>query len=565
VLTELRIRNVGVIDDVTLRLGAGLNVLTGETGAGKTMVVSALQLLLGHRADADRVRAGAASALVEGCVAPPPDAAQEWMGSDEAELIVSREVAAAGTAGRSRARIAGQMAPVSALAQCLGAVVELHGQDDSSRLSSSAMQRELLDRFGGEELASAVAAYTGTFAAWRTAAAELEELRIAAQDREREADRLRFELGEIDVVDPQPGEEAQLSADLGRLEHAEALTSAAMTAAAALTDDGGARDVLAGASAALQGAAGFDATLDELAVRVESLTAEAQDAGLDLHRYATDLEADPAALETLRERHAGLVRLSRKYGQAAPGEVDTGGILAYAERARRMLTDLDSGEQRAADLAAEVARLADSLAADGRRLHDERTVAGKQLAEAVQGHLADLAMAGARMDVEVEVIEPVAHGADRVTFLLAANAGEPALPLGKAASGGERSRVALALRLALTDADATPVLVFDEVDAGIGGATALEVGRKLASLARRRQVLCVTHLPQLAAYADHHFLVTKAAEGDRTVAHVDPLDAGQRVAELSRMLSGQPDSAAALDHATELLRTAQREVKGEAP
>jgi DNA repair protein RecN (Recombination protein N) len=559
VLTELRIRNVGVIDDVTLRLGAGLNVLTGETGAGKTMVVSALQLLLGQRADADRVRSGASSALVEGCIAPPPSSADDWLDGDEGELIVSREVAAAGTTGRSRARIAGQMAPISALAECLGSVVELHGQDDSSRLSGGAMQRELLDRFGGEDLGAAAADYARTFTAWRAAAAELDELRTAAQDREREADRLRFELGEIDAIDPQPGEEGQLEADLGRLEHAEALTSAAMTAAASLTDDEGARDVLARASAALQAAAGFDATLDELAARVESLTAEAQDAGLDLHRYATDLEADPAALETLRERHAGLVRLSRKYGQVAPGEVDTDGIIAYAERARRMLDDLDSGEQRTADLAAEVARLADALAADARRLHDERTVAGKQLSESVQGHLADLAMAGARLEVEVEAIEPAAHGADRVTFMLAANAGEPTLPLGKAASGGERSRVALALRLALTEADATPVLVFDEVDAGIGGATAVEVGRKLAWLARRRQVLCVTHLPQLAAYADHHFLVTKGAAGDRTVAHVDPLDTADRVAELSRMLSGQTDSAAALDHAEELLRTAQAE------
>ena len=556
-LTELRIRNVGVIDDVTLRFGAGLNVLTGETGAGKTMVVSALQLLLGQRADADRVRAGAAAALVEGCIAPPPVAAGDWTDADDTELIVSREVAAAGSTGRSRARIAGRMAPISALSDCLAAVVELHGQDDSSRLTGGAMQRELLDRFGGEELAAAAHAYRATFAAWRAAAAQLEQLRTAAQDREREADRLRFELGEIAAVDPHPGEEAQLDADLGRLEHAETLTSAAMTAAAALTDDSGARDLLATAAAALNAAAGFDAELDDLASRVTSLTAEAQDAGLELHRYATDLEADPAALEVLRERHAGLVRLSRKYGQAASGEIDTAGVIAYAQRTQQALADLESGEQRAAALAAELERLTDALTADAKQLHDERTAAGKRLSESVQGHLGDLAMAGARFDVELEAIAPAMHGADRVTFLLAANAGEPALPLGKAASGGERSRVALALRLALTDADATPVLVFDEVDAGIGGATALEVGRKLAWLARRRQVLCVTHLPQLAAYADHHFRVTKAAEGERTVASVDLLDDAARVAELARMLSGQPDSTAAADHAAELLRTAQ--------
>ena len=559
-LTELRIRNVGVIDDVTLRFGAGLNVLTGETGAGKTMVVSALQLLLGQRADADRVRAGAAAALVEGCIAPVPDTAADWVAPDDAELIVSREVAAAGTTGRSRARIAGQMAPVSALAECLGNVVELHGQDDSSRLTRPAMQRELLDRFGGEDLSAAAAAYAGTYAAWQSAAAELEQLRTAAADREREADRLRFELGEIAAVEPAVGEEAQLGADLGRLEHAEALLAAALAAGSALTDDGGARDVLAAATAALQAAAGVDPTLDELAARVASLTTEAQDAGLELHRYAADLDADPTALETLRDRHAALVRLTRKYAQAAPGEIDTAGVIAYADRARQSLVDLDSGEERAAALAGDVERLRETLSADARRLHDERTAAGKRLSEAVQGHLADLAMAGARLDVEVEPIEPAASGADRVEFLLAANAGEPALPLGKAASGGERSRVSLALRLALADADATPVLVFDEVDAGIGGATALQVGRKLAWLARRRQVLCVTHLPQLAAYADHHFRVTKGAHDGRTVAHVAPVDAGDRVAELSRMLAGQPDSAIAVDHAAELLRSAQAEI-----
>lgn len=260
-------------------------------------------------------------------------------------------------------------------------------------------------------------------------------------------------------------------------------------------------------------------------------------------------------------RLAALVRLTRKYGDAAIGGVDVTGILDYARRGRSQLVALDSGDERLAELEAEVTRLTDVVQADAQRLRAERESAGKRLAAAVGGHLAELAMAGAYLDVCVEPVDPAHHGADRVVFLLAANRGEPALPLGKAASGGERSRVALALRLALADADRTPVLVFDEVDAGIGGATATDVGRKLARLAVGRQVLCVTHLPQLAAFADTHFSVTKSTDGDRTVAAVTALDEAGRVAELSRMLSGTPDSAIAAGHAAELLATARAEAQ----
>ena len=556
-LTELRIRNVGVIDDVTLTLGPGLNVLTGETGAGKTMVVSALELLLGGRADGDRVRAGTGAAVVEGALNPPPDNAAEWLDDGDDELIVAREVHAGGEAGtRSKARLGGRMAPVSALAACVGAAVELHGQSDTSKLATPAVQRDVLDRFGGPSLAAALAAYTRCFAEWTEAKRELEALRSSTRDRAREADRLRFELDEIDAVAPIPGEDATLIADLSRLEHAEALSAAAAAAAAALSDDGGARDALAGAAASLEAASGHDPALDDLARRVVSLLAEAEDVGLELRRYLSGMEADPALLDALRDRHAALVRLSRKYGETEPGAVDVDGVLGYAERARAHLMTLDSGDERAAELAADVARLADALHADAQRLTDERNAAGKRLAEAVAQHLAELAMAGARLEVAVEPTEPSMTGANRVTFLLAANPGEPLLPLGKAASGGERSRVALALRLALADADQTPVLVFDEVDAGIGGATANAVGSKLAKLAAGRQVLCVTHLPQLAAYADVHFAVTKRSAGERTVAAVERLDDHGRVHELSRMLSGSETGVAA-EHAAELLRSAQ--------
>ena len=561
-LTELRIRNVGVIDDVTLHLGPGLNVLTGETGAGKTMVVSALELLLGGRADADRVRSGADVALVEGSLRPPPAQAAEWLDESDDELIVSREVAsAAASSSRSRARLGGRMAPVSALAACVGEVVELHGQSDTTKLSAPAVQRDLLDRFGGPDLQAVLSEYQVHYTAWTHARDELDLLHTSARDRMREADRLRFELGEIDAVGVADDEDVDLEAELGRLEHAEALTAAASAAADAVSDDGGARDVLAAAAAALAQVAGVDADLDALGARLESLLAEAEDVGLELHRYATGLELDPARLESLRERQAALIRLSRKYSEVAPGGIDTKGVAAYAQLAREQLLALDSGEDRVAALEAEVTRQGEAVARLGEQLRAQRVRAGEQLSGVVAGHLRELAMEGARLEVAVVPADPGVHGCDRVTFLLAANAGEPALPLGKSASGGERSRVALALRLALADADQTPVLVFDEVDAGIGGATATAVGRKLASLARGRQVLCVTHLPQLAAYADVHFQVVKRQAGDRTVAEVVPLDETTRVAELSRMLSGTPDSAVATDHAAELLATARSGVR----
>ena len=556
-LTELRIRNVGVIDDVTLHLRPGLNVLTGETGAGKTMVVSAIQMLLGARADADRVRSGTRAALVEASLSPPPAESEEWLDEGDSELIVSREISASDTASsRSRARLGGRMAPISALSACVGAVVELHGQSDTSRLTAAAVQRDLLDRFGGPSLAAAGEAYSSTYTRWSQARDELDRLRSSTRERAREVDRLRYELDEIDAVAPEVGEEETLASDLGRLEHAEALAGAAEIAAAAVMDDGGAHDALAAADASLRGASGLDAQLDELQERMAAVIAELQDVGLELRRYASGLEPDPARLEVLRQRSADLVRLSRKYSEAPPGGIDTAALLAHAAAAREELLTLDTSDARMAALSEELAQLDQSLRADAQRLRDERLAAGKRLAQVVEQHLADMAMGGSRLEAAVEAIEPAPHGADRVTFLLAPGAGETALPLGKGASGGERSRIALALRLALADADATEVLVFDEVDAGIGGATADEVGRKLAGLAQGRQVICVTHLPQLAAYADAHFCVEKRSEGDRIVADVTALDDATRVLELSRMLSGT-GSDIAIGHAEELLATAR--------
>jgi DNA repair protein RecN (Recombination protein N) len=358
---------------------------------------------------------------------------------------------------------------------------------------------------------------------------------------------LRFELAEIDAVAPMEGEEDRLEAELRRLEHAEGLAEASGRAAAAIADDGGARDALGSAVALLRGVAGLDDDLEVLRGRAEGLAAEAQDLAMELAGYAQGVAGDAARLEELRGRRAALAGLCRKYGP------DATAVVAYATTARGRVTELDGGEERAQGLSGEVAELWQEVGRTGAALRSERAQAGRRLADQVERYLEELAMAGARMEVAVEESEPGPVGADRIIFQLAANPGEPMLPLGKAASGGERSRVALAVRLALADVDETPVLVFDEVDAGIGGKVAVEVGRKLGALARGRQVLCVTHLAQLAAFADVHFLVEKGmAEGERTVATVRALDEDERVTELSRMLSGSPDSELAAGHAAEL-------------
>lgn len=558
-LDELSIRDLGVIGEVTLSLAPGLNVVTGETGAGKTMVVSALELLLGVRADADQVRAGADAAVVEGRVRPAPAAAEPWIGDGDDELVVSREVSS-GTSARSRARLSGRLAPASALADTLGTVVEMHGQSDSARLTAPAAQRELLDRFGGTALAEAKAAYSRAYGSWRAACDELDSLRTDEQGRAREVDRLRFELDEIDAVDPVPGEEEELDAELSRLEHAETLAAAGRAAAAALSDDGGARDALGAAVSALRDVEGLDSQADALRQRVEGVAAEAQDLAFELAGYAEGVELDPARLQQLRDRRGALAALTRKYGP------DSAAIAAYAEEARQRLAQLEAGDERIGELEAQASRLGGEVQATGETLREARKAAGTELAATVEGHLADLAIPDARVSVAVEPTDPGPHGADRVGFLFAANPDGTPQPLSKAASGGERSRLALAVRLALVDADDTPVLVFDEVDAGIGGTVARAVGEKLARLARpavgagtARQVLCVTHLPQLAAYADAHFVVSKGESGGRTTAEVRRLAEPERETELARMLSGDAGSEVAARHAAEL-RAAARAV-----
>ena len=548
VLDELHIHGLGVIEDAALRLAPGLTVVTGETGAGKTMLVTALQLLLGSRADTDLVRAGARAARVEARFCPAPAGSGEWT-DDPDELVVSREVPAE---GRSRARMGGRMAPAGALAEVLGPHVEVHAQHDHHRLTRPAVQRALLDAYAGDPHARVLAAYRDAFRAWRDARARLDDLRTGARERARELDRLRFELDEIAAVGIDRDADAAIDDRLAALEHAEDLRIGLGRAAEALGSDGALDPIGVAVDALRRLPTETDATRD-LRARTEELAALAADVAAELRDHADGVEADPEALAALLDRRAALQTLRRKYGD------DLDDVLAYEARAVARVNELEADSDASDGLEEQVDELDAEVSRQAGALRDSRRVAAERLAATVEGHLADLAMPHARVEVAVEPTTPGPDGADEVTYLLSANPGEPPRPLATAASGGERSRVALAIEVSLADVEDAAVLVFDEVDAGIGGATAMAVGEKLARLAAggRRQVLCVTHLAQLAAYADVHHVVEKGIADGRTVTTTRHVAADDRVVELSRMLGGDTGDAARA-HARELLDEAGR-------
>jgi DNA repair protein RecN (Recombination protein N) len=549
VIDELHIRALGVIEEATVRLSPGLTVVTGETGAGKTMVVTALQLLLGARADTSLVRAGAPAALAEARVSPVPATAADWAEGDD-ELVVSREIPAD---GRSRARINGRLAAVSALTDALGPTVEVHAQHEHVRLARPDVQRRLLDRFAGAGMSDALAGYRAAYDSWRAAARRAEQLSTASRERARDVDRYRYELDEIAAAAIDPDTDHDLDRRIELLEHAEEVAELVRQAAVALGSDG-AGEPLGVALAALRRLPVDDDELTAAHQRVTALVEEATDLAAELRGRAESVDADPAALTSLRERQMVLRGLCRKYGD------DLEEVLAYERRAAAELARLEADEAEGSDIEQQVAELAAAVDAAAADVTARRQVAAGDLGEVVAGHLADLGMPHARFRVDVAPLEePGADGADRVTYLLAANPGEPERPVAQAASGGERSRVALAIEVALADVDDAEVLVFDEVDAGIGGATALAVGEKLARLAdggAGRQVLCVTHLAQLAAFADVHHVVEKSLVDGRTVTTAREVGADERVGELARMLGGDADAEAGRAHAAALLEDA---------
>jgi DNA repair protein RecN (Recombination protein N) len=557
---HLTLSSLGVIDSAELELSEGFTVITGETGAGKTMVVTALGLLRGDRADLGLVRRGADQARVEASIGVPADAAavaavEDAGGRIDDDVVILGRVLSA--QGRSRAVAGGATVPAALLAEVTDELVAVHGQSDQHRLLRAAEQRAALDRFAGEPFAVAVAAYEPAYARWRAVERRLDELRTHAQERARELDVLRYGLDEINEVEPVAGEDEDLKAEEGRLAHAESLARAADEAHRALVGDAdldAARTKVAEASAALREGAGHDPMLDALADRVLEVGILLDDVGAELGTYATGIELDPARLADLQERRAALAGLQRKYGPTLDD------VLTWAEKAAARLGELGDDDASIATLEAEEAELAPEVRRLAGEMSTLRAEAADRLSGLVDHEIAQLSMPSARLEVQVSTSDdavPGPHGVDEVDFLFAANSGTGMRPLHKGASGGELSRLMLALEVVLADRTTVPTLVFDEVDAGIGGRAAVEVGRRLARLAETAQVIAVTHLPQVAAFADHHFVVTKDDDGMVTSSSVVRLDEESRVDELARMLAGQEDSATAQAHARELLELAR--------
>jgi DNA repair protein RecN (Recombination protein N) len=537
-LVELRAENLLLIERAELRLAPGLNVLTGETGAGKTVLAHALDLLLGGRARPGIVRPGAEEAYVEGV----------FEGPDGEDVVLARRVTAA---GRTRAYVNGRWASAADLQELAAPLLSFYGQHEHRKLMLTGAQLELLDAFCGPEQLAARTQLAAAYAAVRELEGELGELRELAGARERELDLLEFELAEIDAAEPDEAEHAELLARRERLRHLTALRGAAGGASEALSgEDGGAATALAASVGALEAVAGVDPALDALAERARSVALEADDVAAELRRYGEGLDGEPAELEAVEERLAALDRLMRKHGGTIAA------VLEHGERCRARRDELAGAEVALEQATARLAQAQAELGAQAAALTATRAAAAPQLADAVRERLGALAMEGASFAIELSPrAEPGPTGADAVEFLIAPNPGVPPAPLRETASGGEASRVMLAL-LAVANEASGATLVFDEVDAGIGGQTARAVGEELRALAAGRQVVCITHLPQIASLAARHFAIEKDPSVEPARTTVRALDKGEVVGELVRMLGADAGDVAARRHAKELLKAA---------
>jgi DNA repair protein RecN (Recombination protein N) len=556
-LHELRIENLLLIERAELRFADGLNAITGETGAGKTVLAHSLDLLMGGKARPQIVRPGAEEAYVEGVFALPPDlfADQELaelaerMPDGADEIVLGRRI---GSSGRTSAFVQGRSASASDLRALGSRLLAFYGQHEHRRLVLSSAQLEILDGFAGAEQLERRARYREAHAEVGGLARELAAVREREGARERDLDLLRFELAEIEEAAPDPDEEDELAAERDRLRHAERLHTAAATALAAIAgaedDGGGARGAIGTAEAELAAVDSIDLGLDAVAEQVRAATVELDDAASALRGYADGIEADPQRLEQLEERLTALDRLKRKHGGS------TEAVLAHAERCRLEIEQLENAEGLAADLEARLAAASKRRAGIGAELAEARVRAAKQLERRVATELGALAMDGASVEVRLEPhpdgFGP--NGSETVEFLVATNPGIPASPLRDAASGGELSRIMLALT-GLGAGGGAGTVVFDEIDAGIGGNTANAVGERLRALGTERQLICITHLPQVASLANAHFRIFKEAGRESAKATVERVDGEELVAEIVRMLGGERDDEVASRHARDLL------------
>ncbi len=546
-LCQLRIENLAIIDTVEIEFSPGFNVLTGETGAGKSILLDALGLVLGERADPAMVRTGADRLRVNAIFQVSPDLHESLVElgvePEEGLLYLAREVQAG---GRSTARINGQPVPLTVLKSLGERLVDLHGQHEHQSLLKASSHLEFLDRWLGEPALSLRQQVSETVSALSRARAELAEITERAREREQMRDLYQFQLNEIRHANPQLGEEEELQTEERRLTHAERLISLANEVYERLMGEESAYDRIAQASRSLTEIARIDPSTSAWQETLEGALAQVEEVAYHLRTYAESIEYDPERLEQVIQRLELLKRLKRKYGDTIEA------VLAYADEVEEKLDAMEHQSEQREALEAQIAELearAQSLCAE---LSALRQQGAKQFAESVQSHLQELAMAQAQFLVSIQPKPMDSTGADAVEFLFSANPGEPPRPLTKIASGGEMSRVMLALKTVLANASPVPTLVFDEIDAGLGGRTAQSVAEKLSQLAKQFQVLCVTHLPQIASRADHHFQIEKQVLDGTTRVQVTPLDEEARVGEIARMLAGEP-SETALQHARELL------------
>lgn len=570
-IETISIENLGVIAQAELPLGPGLTALTGETGAGKTMVLTSLKLLLGSKADPAIVRAGTQRCVVEGAFALEEDAkciqiAQEAGCEIEDDLLLASRVVPA--TGRSRAHLGGRAVPASVLGQVGSRLVSIHGQADQLRLRTAAAQRRALDAVGGSEHEQLCRQYSTCYRAWTQARQDLENWREQALAREGEIAGLRHALEQLEALDPKPGEDQALAEEAGRLENLDLLRSGAAEAANAISGDELNDDVanvialVSVARRALENAADHDPRLAALMPRLNEVAALTSDLAMELTDYLSDLDADPDRLAWVHERREQLRRGCLEIGGLGQVFANVDELLAFGQQAAARLAQLDGPLDRETELAAEVERTGKELKTVAKHLSQARTKLAKLLSQQVSAELEGLMMRGAKLQVRLNPLEqPGPTGMEEVELLLRAHPGAAALPLEKGASGGELSRIMLALEVVLAQHTATKrhTFVFDEIDAGVGGRAAVEIGRRLAALARHHQVIVVTHLAQVAAWAQTQLVVVKQvgqASNEATTTAVETVEGLERVRELARMLSGQSDSQTALRHAEELLEQA---------
>jgi DNA repair protein RecN (Recombination protein N) len=562
-IEEIYIRDLGVIQEARLPFGKGLTVITGETGAGKTMVLSALGLLLGERADTAAIRRGQDQAFVEGRwlvgeESPVCERVRE-AGSEleQGELILNRSIS---SEGRSRASVSGRSVPVGLLTELGEMLVVVHGQSDQIRLKSAVAQRAALDQFGGPALASALAEYQSTFRAWRELTQRLENLKASLDARAAEAEELRQAVAELEKLDAQAGEDVDLAEKAERLNNLEILRAAASLAHEAISSEGfgdspDALGLIGQARRSLEQVSNHDPELGRLAEQLKAVSVQLVDASGEISSYLASLDLEGAGeINLIQERRAALTAAMRKYGPSLDE------VIAYLGTASDRLFELDSSSETIDQLGVEYEELSTLLKTQADALTSIRKDAATRLAELVTAELKELAMGGSSLVVEVSYADSYgSHGQDAVSIQLSSYPGADPRPLGKGASGGELSRIMLAIEVVLAETQQAPTFIFDEVDAGVGGAAAIEVGRRLAMLAQRAQVIVVTHLAQVAAYANAHLRVLKTSSTEFTATDVVSLNPTARIEELARMLSGLSDSESGLAHASELRERALAE------